>query len=133
MRSRKQNRADDIAALREQLVSVVDSLAKLGRAVGTVERSSYSIKEFLARNGLSESQYHKLKRLEKGPREMRTGSVGVRISAEAERDWKVEREAEAAEGSRALEASRIGLPTKESPAARRCDRIDFKTRRKGNA
>jgi hypothetical protein len=96
MKSRAQNLADDIAALREQLVSVVDSLAMLARAAGAVERSSYTVKEFLARNDLSESQFHKLRREGRGPRVMKTGSVGVRISAEAERDWKAEREAEAA-------------------------------------
>jgi hypothetical protein len=56
MRSRKQNLADDIAVLREQLVSVVDSLAALAHAVGAAERSSYSIKGFLKRNDLSEAR-----------------------------------------------------------------------------
>jgi hypothetical protein len=97
MQRPKQNFASDIASLRGQLSDVLATLAKLAKAAAIGERSSYSIKEFLARHRLSESQFHKLRRERRGPRTMRTGSVGVRISREAERDWILEREREAAE------------------------------------
>jgi hypothetical protein len=96
MRTNQQNLADGIAALREQLTSVTNTLAKLANAVNDGDRTSFSIKEFIARNGLSASQFHKLQREGHGPRVMRTGNVGVRISADAERAWIKEREKEAA-------------------------------------
>jgi hypothetical protein len=96
MRNAKQNFAADIA-LKEQLASVVATFAAQANAAAVGERGSYSIKEFLARHRLSESQFHKLRREGCGPRTMRTGSVGVRISRAAERDWVLGREREAAE------------------------------------
>ena len=100
MRSAKQNVASEIAALKEQLASVVATLVALANAAAVGERGSYSIKEFLARNQLSESQYHKLRRHGRGPRVMSVGSCGVRISRQAELDWVSSREREAARQSR---------------------------------
>jgi hypothetical protein len=97
MRSAKQNPGSEIAALKEQLASLVATFGALANPAAVGERGSYSIKEFLARHRLSESQFHKLRREGRGPRTMRTGSVGVRISRAAERDWVLEREGEAAE------------------------------------
>jgi hypothetical protein len=88
--------AADIATLKEQLASVIATLSSLASAAGVGEAGSYTIREFSARNRLSESQYHKLRREGRGPRLMSTGSVGKRISAQAEDDWVKAREAEAA-------------------------------------
>jgi hypothetical protein len=98
MRSIKQNIAvPDIAELRDELRRVGEMVAFLVNAASEGEAGSYTLKHFLARHRLSESQYHKLRREGRGPRTMRTGSVGVRISRAAERDWVLEREGEAAE------------------------------------
>ena len=95
MRSAKQNVASEIAALKEQLASVVATLVALANAAAVGERGSYSIKEFLARNQLSESQYYKLRRQGRGPRVMSVGACGVRISRQAELDWIAARETDA--------------------------------------
>jgi hypothetical protein len=95
MRSAKQNLAADVAALKGQLSEVLATLAMLAKAASEHQAGSYTLKQFLARNSLSESQYHKLRRAGLGPRVMKTGSVGVRISRQAELDWITAREAEA--------------------------------------
>ena len=69
-------------------------LALLACAAREGEAASFKLKKFLARNDLSESQYHKLRRQGRGPRMMSVGSCGVRISRQAELDWIVAREAE---------------------------------------
>jgi hypothetical protein len=98
MRSVKQNIAvPDIAELRDELRRVGEMLAFLVNVASESEAGSYTLKHFLARHRLSESQYHKLRREGRSPRTMRTGSVGVRISRDAERDWILAREREAAE------------------------------------
>jgi hypothetical protein len=94
MRSAKQDFAADIVALKGQLGDMLATLAALANAAREGETGSYTLKQFLARHKLSESQYHKLRRTGRGPRTMRTGSVGVRISRQAELDWIVAREAE---------------------------------------
>jgi hypothetical protein len=70
-------------------------LAALANAARESETASFKLKKFLARNDLSESQYHKLRRQGRGPRVMSVGSCGVRISRQAERDWIAARETEA--------------------------------------
>jgi hypothetical protein len=90
------NMAADIAALREQLGDISTKLDALAKAVGEADRGSFTIKEFLRRNHLSETAYHTLRREGRGPRTMATGNVGVRISRQAELDWIKEREDEAA-------------------------------------
>jgi hypothetical protein len=86
--------ASDIAELKQQLGRAPEALARLAEG-GT--RSSYTILEWRARHNISESQYHKLRRQGRGPRLMRTGDAGLRISIEADADWVRDREAEAAE------------------------------------
>jgi hypothetical protein len=112
MRSHKQNFAADIATLREQLSDVLATLARLANAAREGETASFTLKMFLTRNQLSESQYHKLRRQGRGPRVMSVGSCGVRISREAERDWIAAREieAEAAAKEIALTETRTGDP-----------------------
>ena len=55
------------------------------------ERQAFSIPEFCFRNGISNSSYHKFRAQGRGPREMRLGRV-IRISIEAEADWRRSRE-----------------------------------------
>jgi hypothetical protein len=86
--------AADIAELKQQLGHIAQALAKL---VDGGERASFTIAEWRGRHGISESQYFKLRRQNRGPRTMPTGDVGLRISAEADREWIAAREAEAAE------------------------------------
>src|SRR6516164_8957731 len=96
MRSVKQNIATlDIAELRDELRRVGEMLAILVNAASEGEAASFKLKKFLARNHLSESQYHKLRRQGRGPRVMSVGSCGVRISRHAELDWIAARETEA--------------------------------------
>jgi hypothetical protein len=85
--------AGDIAEVKSQLRLVLETLGRLDGG----GRSSFTLAEWRKRHGLSESQHHKLRRQGRGPRTMRTGDVGVRVSVEADREWVREREREAAE------------------------------------
>jgi hypothetical protein len=71
------------------------------------EPQAFSIAEFCARNRISPSTFHKLKNQGRGPRLMFLGRA-IRISIEAERDWRAAREqplgAEADETSREARA-----------------------------
>jgi hypothetical protein len=51
------------------------------------QQVSFPIPVFCYRNGISLSLYHKLKNKGLGPTEMRLGAI-IRISAEAELEWK---------------------------------------------
>jgi hypothetical protein len=86
----------DIAELHEELRHLAASVAALANLVGEGAQGSYTLKQFLARHNLSESQYHKLRRAKRGPRTMSTGEVSVRISRQSEADWVRERERDAA-------------------------------------
>lgn len=55
------------------------------------ERQVFTIAQFCARNAISPFIFHKLKREGRGPKEM-SGVGGVRISIEAERQWRKDRE-----------------------------------------
>jgi hypothetical protein len=54
---------------------------------------AHTILSFCASNQISESLYFALKRKGKGPREINLGGRTI-ITPEAERDWRIEREAE---------------------------------------
>jgi hypothetical protein len=62
------------------------------------EQQAFKIPLFCQRNNICVPFYYKLKSLGLGPREMRFGSA-VRISIEAERDWRAARETLSAEAS----------------------------------
>jgi hypothetical protein len=98
----------DIAELRDELRRVVQMLAALAKAASEGERSSFTLKEFQRRHNLSESQFFKLCREGHGPRLMSVGSVGKRVSREADRDWIAAREIEAEAGARKI------APTEET-------------------
>jgi hypothetical protein len=60
-----------------------------------MERRSFSINEFCARNKLSRATYYRLKGIGKGPRTFKLG-IQDRITAEAETDWHRMMEADTA-------------------------------------
>ena len=57
---------------------------------------AHTIPSFCESNAISESKYYSLKREGRGPREIDLGDRII-ITEEAERDWRIEREAETAE------------------------------------
>jgi predicted DNA-binding transcriptional regulator AlpA len=86
------------------LSSEVDDLrrqvARLLRLLGQIDAGgqALSISQFCARNNISRSFFYKLKMRRKAPRIMDVGGRQI-ISPEAERDWRLEREREAAEAA----------------------------------
>ena len=74
------------------------TLTMLAKLVEDHDAASFTIKRFRQRHGLSESQYHKLQREGRGPREMSVGVAGKRISRAAELAWIADREAELQNG-----------------------------------
>lgn len=84
------------------LVSEVAALkALIGRLLDLVESDadgSKTIPHFCASERISRAFYYELKKLGKGPREMRHADGCVRISPEAQRDWRRERERETTQG-----------------------------------
>lgn len=65
-----------------------------------VARSAFTKTEFCARNSMSRSFFYKIRKQGRGPREM----LG-RITADAEKDWQREREAEAAQSETSIKQS----------------------------
>lgn len=83
-----------------------------------LEPQAFSIAEFCARNRISLSTFHKLKNLGRGPRLMCLGRA-IRISVEAERDWRAAREQ-----AIGVEAKEIALDaTARSISGRRAGRV----------
>ena len=82
------------------LVSEVAALkALIGRLLHLVESDadgSKTIPEFCAAERISRAFYYELRKLGKGPREMRHANGCIRISREAQHDWRRERERETA-------------------------------------
>jgi hypothetical protein len=105
MRSNKLSLAADITDIKEQLAALTTAVTILTRFAEQGEIASFTIAEFRVRNRLSESQFHKLQREGRGPRVMSIGSVGRRISREAEADWVRDREAEASASGRRSSAA----------------------------
>jgi hypothetical protein len=116
MRSAKQDFAADIVALKGQLSEVLATLVMLAKAASEGERGSFTLKEFQRRHNLSESQFFKLCREGHGPRLMSVGSVGKRVSLEADRDWVAGRE------QKAKAAARETAPTENETSAREEER-----------
>ena len=63
----------------------------IGQKEVAVEPQAFPIVEFCVRNDIGLSTFHKLKNQGRGPRMMCLGRA-IRISIEAERDWRAERE-----------------------------------------
>jgi predicted DNA-binding transcriptional regulator AlpA len=71
----------------------------------TLEQQVFTVQQFCLRNGISTSTWYKLRRQGRGPRVIKLGHV-TRISIEAERDWRVAMEREAAGEAAQLEHAR---------------------------
>ncbi len=95
MRSNRQRLPADIADVRTRLdkfeARLDDVVAKI-EALAAIAREdtlpAFTIKQFCARNGLSESAYHRLRRKGRGPQTIARGSMGVAITREAEGLWR---------------------------------------------
>jgi hypothetical protein len=81
--------ASEVAALK-QLVNRLLHLAE------SAADQSQTIPQFCSSEGISRAFYYELKKAGKGPREMRHADGCIRISPEARRDWRGERERETA-------------------------------------
>ena len=66
----------------------------------------HTIPSFCLSNAISESLYYSLKRRDLGPREMEVEGV-IRITPQAEADWRVEREKATAEAKRKRKAAEV--------------------------
>ncbi|HEX2020069.1 MAG TPA: hypothetical protein VGO17_14115 [Aurantimonas sp.] len=80
-------------------------------------KMAFSVRQFCARNGISTPTYYKLRASKRGPREMRFGSV-VRISIEAEADWRRAREYPDMEERARIEQQRRKLKQRSSNAVK---------------
>jgi hypothetical protein len=109
--------ATDIAEVKAQLAALTDIVNAMATKQSEPSRGSYTRPEFQLRHHLSERQYFKLKAAGKGPREMKTGDRGVRISAEADAAWTVEREAEATEAPKRRLPRTVSTRSTEGAAA----------------
>ena len=80
----------EVAALKRQI-------ARLVRLLGQADAGgqALSITQFCARNNISRSFFYKLMKRGKAPRTMNVDGRRI-ISPEAERDWRLERERDAA-------------------------------------
>jgi hypothetical protein len=86
-----------VAELRDDVRRLAESVAKLISANAEDELGSWRLKDWLKRHNLSQSQGFKLFREGRGPELMLIGSVGKRVSREADAAWIRAREAEARE------------------------------------
>jgi hypothetical protein len=100
----------DLAELKDQLATVTQTLTALVELVQEPAPESFTIKEFCARHHLSESQFFKLQREGRAPTTMSVGSIGKRISRDAERTWIADREQEG-------EAAAVGALPKQKDAS----------------
>lgn len=73
--------------------------------MNTDNRAAYTIREFCAAHGISQAIFYEMKRDGLGPREMRIGHTGVRISLEAAADWRRHMEERAATASSKTETA----------------------------
>jgi hypothetical protein len=81
--------SSEVAALKRQVAQLLRLFERLND-----EGKAKSISQFSERNSISRSFFYKLKGLGKAPRIMEVEGRQI-ISPEAERDWRLEREAEA--------------------------------------
>jgi hypothetical protein len=84
--------ASEVAALR-QLVNRMLYLAE------SAADQSQTIPEFCSTERISRAFYYEMRKAGRGPREMRHADGCVRISPEARRDWRRERERETAQST----------------------------------
>lgn len=77
-----------------EVVALKKLVARLLRVVERDSDESQTIPEFCATEKISRAFYYELKKAGRGPREMRHADGCIRISPEARRDWRRERESE---------------------------------------
>lgn len=94
------------------------------RATSPLERVAFTVPEFCFRNNISGPTYQRLRKQGLGPKEMRFGLNGIRISAAAERDWQQRLE----EPNPELEARTVERATKAGNAGVESDLHVSKTR-----
>ncbi len=101
--------SSEVAALKRQV-------ARLLRLLGQADAGgqALSISQFCVRNNISRSFFYKLKKSQKAPRTMSVGGRQI-ISPEAERDWRLEREREAAKAA-CLLSPHAASPTNDAAA-----------------
>jgi hypothetical protein len=111
--------SSEVAALKRQVARLLRLLGQIDAGV-----QALSISQFCARNNISRSFFYKLKKRGKAPRTMDVDRRRI-ISPEAERDWRLERERDAAEAASRLSPhpanptnSKGDLKNGPSPAAR---------------
>jgi hypothetical protein len=83
-----------------------------------VERATYTVPQFCARNQISRPTYIRLRSQGRGPVEMRPGLNIIRITARAERDWQdlMQEEGEEFETralERAVKAGNVGAKSEK--------------------
>jgi|GEM_PF-2942416 len=76
--------------------------------------AAFTRREFCAAHRMSESAYFELKRAGRGPREMRLGARGVRITKEAAAEWRRRMEEIAAEEIAAAESASLNGKEKDA-------------------
>jgi hypothetical protein len=98
--------SSEVAALKRQV-------ARLLRLLGQIDADGHalSISQFCARNNISRSFFYKLKKRRKAPRTMDVDGRRI-ISPDAEREWRLERERDAAEAACRL-SPHAANPTKD--------------------
>jgi hypothetical protein len=83
----------EVATLKRQLAGLLRLLDQIDAG-----GQALSISQFCARNNISRSFFYKLKKRRKAPRMMEVDGRRI-ISPDAERDWRLERERDAAEAA----------------------------------
>jgi hypothetical protein len=116
--------SSEVAALQRQVARLLHLLGQIDAG-----GQALSISQFCARNNISRSFFYKLKKLGKAPRTMDVEGRRI-ISPDAERDWRLERERDAAEAACRLspheanqtnqtETGRVPLPAPSSVSRRK--------------
>ena len=102
--------------LSSEVADLKRQVARLLRLLSQIDASSQalSISQFCVRNNISRSFFYKLKKSQKAPRTMSVGGRQI-ISPEAERDWRLEREREAAKAA-CLLSPHAASPTNDAAA-----------------
>jgi hypothetical protein len=96
--------AAEVPDLAAEVLALKRLMSKLLKIAERDPEGSQTIPQFCASEAISRAFYYDLKKVGRGPREMRHGDGCVRISAEARRDWRLEREAETMNSERGMVA-----------------------------
>lgn len=102
-----------------------DSLGSTATSKPAVEQQAFTIKQFCDRNNISLPKFYKERNAGRGPRLMHLGGRAIRISIEAERDWRVAQETLSDDTEERLlqRQERARVAAKASVAARASKRL----------